>query len=73
MKMVKPLLLYRIDSKRARLGIHLADEDTILITSTATDARLAITYLAVMRTKIAFHSSILQSMIISALHQKTIA
>ena len=73
MKMIKWFLLNRIDGQRAWLGIHLADEHTILITSTATDARLAITYLAVMRTKIAFHSSILQSMIISALHQKTIA
>jgi hypothetical protein len=50
MKMVKWLLLNRIDSQRTRLGIHIADENTILIASTATDARFAITYLAVMRT-----------------------
>jgi hypothetical protein len=73
MKMVKRLLLNWIDGQRARLGIHLADENTILIASTATDARFTITYLTVMWTKVAFHSSILQLIIISALHQKTIA
>jgi hypothetical protein len=73
MKMVKGLLLDRIDGERARLGVHLAYQRATMITPTATDTCLAIAYLAVMRTKFAFYPHILQSMIISALHQKTIA
>jgi hypothetical protein len=73
MEMVERLLLNGIDGQRTRLGIDLADKCTTTISSTATDARLAIGYAAMMRTDQTLHSSIIQTLIISTLHQNTIA
>ena len=73
MKVVERFLLDGIDGQCTRLGIDLADKCTTTISSTATDARLAIGYAAMMRTEQTLHSSIIQTLIISTLHQNTIA
>ena len=73
MEMVEWLLLDGIDGQRTRFGIDLADECATMISSAATDARLAIGYAAMMRTEQTLHSSIIQTLIISTLHQNTIA
>ena len=73
MEMIEWFLLDGIDGQRTRFGIDLADKCATTIPSTATDARLAIRYSAMMWTEQTFHSSIIQTLIISTLHQKTMA
>ena len=67
MEMIERFLLYRVNGKRTRLGIHLTDEHPFIITTTATNPRLAIGNPTVMRTEQASDCPTLQSLIISAL------
>ena len=73
MEVVERFLLDGIDGQCTRLGIDLADECATMISSAATDARLAIGYAAMVWTEQTFHSPIIQTLIIPALHQNTIA
>ena len=50
-----------------RLLLDLADEYAVMIATALADARLAVGYAAVVRTKLAFYSSVVLSLIISAL------
>ena len=71
--MVERFLFDGVDGQRARLSIHLADEHAILIASVSADARLTIHYLAMMWTELTLYPPIVQLLIVSALHQNTIA
>jgi hypothetical protein len=73
MEVVERLLLDGIDGECTRLAIDLADKHATTIPSTATDTRLAIGYAAMMRTEQTLYSSIIQTLIISTFHQKTMA
>ena len=80
MEMIERFLLDGVDGQRTRLGIDLADECTIVIATTATDARLPIGYATMMRTEQTLHSLLvrvcnprLQTLKIFTLHQNTIA
>ena len=67
MEMIKWLLLDGINSQGTRLCIDLADEHPIMVPPTATSSRLTICNMTVMRTELAFHRSILSSLIIPTL------
>lgn len=67
MKMIERLLLDRVNSQCTRSRIDLADEYAVMIATALADARLAVGYAAVVRTKLAFYSSVVLSLIISAL------
>lgn len=67
MKMIERLLLDRVNSKCTRPRIDLADEYAVMIATALADARLAVGYAAVVRAKLAFYSSVVLSLIISAL------
>ena len=73
MEMIQRLLLDGVNSQSTRLAIHLAHQHTTIIAPTATNARLAISYVAMVRAELAFHSSTFQFPIVPALHQNTIA
>ena len=68
MEMVERLLLYRVDGQGTRLTIDLAHKHAIMIPPTATDTCLAISDMAVMRTKQTLHSITLQLPIIPTLN-----
>ena len=73
MEVVEWLLLNGVNGQRTGLAIYFAHEHTILITTTPTDTRLAVRNLAMMRTELTLHPSIIQPPIIFAFHQNTIA
>ena len=73
MEMVERLLLNGIDGQRTRLGIDLADKHTVLIAPAAADACLTIHDTAMMRTELTHYCPTLQCLIITTLHQNTIA
>ena len=73
MKMIQRLLLNGVDGQRTRLAIDLADQYTVMIPSTATKARLTIGDMTMVRTELALYPIAIQSLIISTLHQNTIA
>ena len=73
MEMIKRFLLYGVNGQRTRLAIHLTDKHAILIPPTATYARLALGNTAVVRTERTLHPSVVQTIIIPAFHQNTIA
>ena len=73
MEMIERFLLNRIDGQRTGFAIDLADEYTIMIPATATDTRLAIGNLTMMRTEQALHPIPIRHLIISTRHQNTIA
>jgi hypothetical protein len=72
-EMVEGFFLDGIDGQRTRFGINLTDEHAVMVTTTATTARLAIGYMTMVRTELALYRTIIQSLIISGLHQNTIA
>ena len=49
-KVVKRLLLYRVNSQRTGFGINFADKHTSVVVTAVTDARLAVSNVTVMRT-----------------------
>ena len=67
MKMIERLLLDRVNSKCTRPRIDLADEYAVMIATALANARLTVGYAAVVRAKLAFYSSVVLSLIISAL------
>ena len=73
MEVVQWLLLYGVDGQRTRFAIYLAHEHTALIPSAATHTRLALSNTTMVRTKRTLHPSVIQSLIIPAFHQNTIA
>ena len=73
MEVVQRLFLNGINGQRTGLAIDFADEHTVLITTAPTDTRLAIRNLTMMRTEQTLHPSIIQPLIVFALHQNTIA
>ena len=73
MKVVEWFLLDGIDSQRTGFVIDLAHEDTTMIATAAADAHLAIGDATVVRTKQTFNGTAFQTLIISTLHQNTIA
>jgi hypothetical protein len=58
MKVVQRFLLNGVDGQRTRFAIDFADKHTIHIPATPTDARFAISNLAMMRTEQTLHPSI---------------
>jgi hypothetical protein len=72
-EMVERLLLDGVDGQRTGFGIDLADEYGVMVTTTAATARLAIGNMTMVRTELAPDRTIIQSLIISGLHQNTIA
>ena len=73
MEVIEWFLLDGIDSQRTGFAIDLAHEDATVITTAAADARLAIGDATVVRTKQTFNGTAFQTLIISTLHQNTIA
>ena len=73
MEVVERFLLNGVDGQRTGFGIDLTDEHTVMVTTTATTARLAIRNMAMVRTELALYSVVVQSLIIFTLHQNTIA
>ena len=67
MEVVERFLLDGIDGQRTGLTIDLADEYTIMIPSTATDARLSIGNMTMVGTDLTLHSPTLQLPIIPTL------
>ena len=64
-KVVKRLLLYRVNSQRTGFGINFADKHTSVVVTAVTDACLAVSNVTVMRTKLALNDTIVQFLIIS--------
>ena len=58
MEVVQRLLLNGVNGQRTRFAIHLADKHAIHIPTAPTDARLAVGNLAMMRTELTLHPSI---------------
>ena len=58
MKVVQRFLLNGVNSQRTGLAVHLADKHAIHIPTAPTDARLAVGNLAMMRTELTLHPSI---------------
>ena len=58
MEVVQRFLLNGVNSQRTGLAIHLADKHSIHIPTAPTDARLAVGNLAMMRTELTLHPSI---------------
>ena len=73
MEMVEGLLLDRVDGEGTGFGIDLADKHATLISAAAADASLAFGDVAMVRTELALDLPIIQTLIIPALHQNTIA
>ena len=72
-EVIQRFLLDGVDGQRTGLTIYLAHEHTILIATAPADTRLAVRYLAMMRTEQTLHPSIIQPLIIPALHlQKSV-
>ena len=67
MEMIERLFLYGVDGERTRLPIHLADESSSMIAATATNASLSVGNATTVWTELTFHSSVFQSLVISAL------
>ena len=67
MEMVEWLLLDGVDGQRTRLTIHLAEEYTTIISSTATASCLTISDMTVVRTKQTRYCPTLQLLIIPTL------
>ena len=67
MEMIERLLLHWVDGERTRLPIDLADESSSMIAATATNASLSVANATAVRTELTLHSSVFQSLIISAL------
>ena len=67
MEVIERLLLDRVNSKCTRPRIDLADEYAVMIATALANARLTVGYAAVVRAKLAFYSSVVLSLIISAL------
>ena len=66
-KVVEWLLLYRVNGQRTGFGIDFADKHSSIVATAVTDARLAVSNVAVMRTKLALNVIIVQFLIISTL------
>jgi hypothetical protein len=73
MKFHKRLLLHRVIGDGTRLSIDIRNEASAFVATASAEAPLPFTQRAAMRTEVAPNGSILQSGIISALHQNTIA
>jgi hypothetical protein len=58
MEVVQRFLLNGVYGQRTRFAVHLADEHTVLIATTPTDSRLAVSNLAMMRTELALHPAL---------------
>jgi hypothetical protein len=58
MEVVQRFLLNGVYGQRTRFAVHLADEHTVLIATTPTDSRLAVSYLAMMWTELALHPAL---------------
>jgi hypothetical protein len=67
MEMIERFLFHRVDGECTRLAIHLADKRASVVATTAAQSYLAIGNATVMRTELASHSPVLQTLIISAL------
>jgi hypothetical protein len=59
MEVVEWFFLDWVDSQRTGFGIYLTDEYTVFVTTTTTEPRLAIGYLAMVWTELALHLSVL--------------
>ena len=73
MEVVQRLLLDGVNGQRTGFAIDFAHEHTVLITTAPADSRLAVRNLTMMRTEQTLHPSIIQPLIVFALHQNTIA
>ena len=73
MEVVERLLLNGVYGQRTRPAVYLADKHAIHIPSTPADTRLSIRNLAMVGTEQTLHPSIIQPLIVFALHQNTIA
>ena len=73
MEMVEWLLLNGVDSQCTGPAIDLTNQYTAMIATAAADAHLAIGDATVVRTKQTFNGTAFQTLIISTLHQNTIA
>ena len=73
MEMIKWFFLHRVDGQGTRLAINLAYKHAIMVPPTATDTRLALSDMAVMRTEQALHSPILQMFIIPTFYHLQIS
>lgn len=72
-EVIQRLLLNGVNDQRTGFAIDFAHEYTFLIATTPADARLAVRYLAMMRTEQTLHPSIIQPLIIPTPHQNTMA
>ena len=68
MEVVQRFLLNGVDGQRAGLAINFAHKYAALVATAPADTRFAIGNLAMMRTELTLHPSIVQSLIIPALH-----
>jgi hypothetical protein len=73
MEMVERFLLNRINSQGTRFAIDLAHKHATMIPPTATDTRLTLSDMAVMRTEQALHSPTLQTFIIPTFYHLQIS
>ena len=73
MEVVNRVFLDGVDGQRTGFTLDFAPEHTVIVASATTDARLAICYMAMVRTEQTLHPSVIQRPIVSALHQNTIA